>query len=30
MGPVHRFNVYHLMEIDDPLALFPIEIEEVR
>jgi len=30
MGPVHRFNLYHLMEIEDPLAPFPIEIEEVE
>lgn len=24
-GPVYEFSVYHLMEIEDPLALFPIE-----
>jgi len=29
MGPVYRFNIYHLMEVDDPLSPFPIEIEEV-
>jgi hypothetical protein len=28
-GPVHRFNVYHLMEVDDPLAHFPMEFIEV-
>ena len=29
LGPVCRFSVYHLMEIGDPLALFPMETEEV-
>lgn len=29
LGQVCRFSVYHLMEIDDPLELFPIETEEV-
>ena len=29
VGPVHRFSIYHLMEVDDPLEYFPIEIEEV-
>jgi len=28
-GPVHRFNIYHLMEVDDPLIYFPVEIVEV-
>lgn len=28
LGGVYRFNVYHLMEIDDPCELFPIEIYE--
>ncbi|MBW1812575.1 MAG: acyclic terpene utilization AtuA family protein [Deltaproteobacteria bacterium] len=28
-GPVHRFNIYHLMEVDDPLIHFPVEIVEV-
>jgi hypothetical protein len=29
VGPVHRFNIYHLMEVDDPLELFPIQVIEV-
>lgn len=29
LGPVCRFSVYHLMEVDNPLELFPIEMEEV-
>ncbi len=29
VGPVHRFNIYHLMEVDDPLIHFPIEMIEV-
>lgn len=28
-GPVFAFSVYHLMRVDDPLALFPIEVVEV-
>jgi len=28
-GPVHRFSIYHLMEVDGPLELFPMHIEEV-
>jgi len=28
LGGVYRFNIYHLMEIDDPYELFPIEIYE--
>ena len=28
-GPVHRFNIYHLMEVEDPLVHFPIEMIEV-
>jgi hypothetical protein len=28
-GPVFEFNVYHLMEVDDPLALFPIRMQSV-
>ncbi len=27
-GPVYEFAVYHLMQVDDPSALFPIRIEE--
>lgn len=29
LGAVCRFSVYHLMEVDDPVTLFPIETEEV-
>lgn len=29
LGQVCRFSVYHLMDIDDPVALFPISVEEV-
>lgn len=28
-GPVFEFSVYHLMEVDDPLAPFPIEFCQV-
>jgi len=28
-GDVFEFSMYHLMEIDDPEALFPIEVCEV-
>jgi len=28
-GPVYEFNIYHLMEVDDPKSLFPISIYEV-
>ena len=28
-GAVYEFAVYHLMEVDDPAALFPVEIREV-
>jgi hypothetical protein len=28
-GPVHRFSIYHLMEVDDPLIHFPIQVAEV-
>jgi hypothetical protein len=28
-GPVYEFNIYHLVEEDDPCALFPMEIVEV-
>ena len=28
-GPVYEFNVYHLVEEDDPLRLFPMDIIEV-
>ena len=29
IGPVCRFTVYHLMEVDSPLELFPVRIHEV-
>jgi hypothetical protein len=25
VGPVYEFSVYHLMEVDDPMALFPVQ-----
>ena len=25
MGEVYEFNIYHLLEVDDPTSLFPIE-----
>lgn len=28
-GPVHRFNIYHLIEIDDPLTHFPVNVMDV-
>lgn len=28
-GPVYELSVYHLMEVDDPVALFPVELSEV-
>lgn len=28
-GPAYRFSLFHVLAIDDPLALFPIEYEEV-
>ena len=29
VGPVYRFNVFHVAELDDPTELFPIEYETV-
>jgi hypothetical protein len=29
MGPVYEFSVYHLLEVDDECALFPITMENV-
>jgi hypothetical protein len=29
MGPVYEFSVYHLLEVSDPWALFPITMETV-
>ena len=28
-GPVYEFSIYHLVEVDDPLALFPIRMMDV-
>jgi hypothetical protein len=28
LGPVYRFNVYHVLEVEDPCALFPLELVE--
>ena len=28
-GRVYEFNIYHLMEVDDPKSLFPIKVYEV-
>ena len=28
-GPVYRFSMHHVLDVDDPLALFPIEYETV-
>jgi hypothetical protein len=29
LGPAYRFNIYHLLRVDDASALFPVEIETV-
>lgn len=29
MGPVYEFSIYHLLEVDDEKALFPIKMETV-
>lgn len=29
VGEVYEFNIYHLMELDNPIALFPFEIMEI-
>ena len=29
IGPVCRFSIYHLMEVDSPLELFPAHVEEI-
>jgi len=29
-GPAYRFNVYHLMTVDDLAPHFPIEVEDIR
>ncbi len=30
LGPAYRFNVHHLLKVDDPDALFPMDIETVH
>ncbi len=29
LGPAYRFSVYHLLKVDDPDTLFPVEVETV-
>ena len=29
VGPVYRFSIYHVLELDDPREIFPISYEEV-
>ena len=29
LGPAYRFNIYHLLHVDDADALFPVEIETI-
>ncbi len=29
-GEVYEFNIYHLMEVDDPESIFPMRIREVK
>jgi hypothetical protein len=29
LGEVFEFNIYHLLEVDDPVSLFPITLEDV-
>jgi hypothetical protein len=29
LGPAYRFNVYHLLHVDDADALFPVEVETI-
>jgi hypothetical protein len=29
LGEVFEFNIYHLLEVDDPVSLFPITIEDI-
>jgi hypothetical protein len=30
MGAVYQFSVYHLIKVEDPCALFPMEIREIE
>lgn len=29
MGQVYQFNIHHLLEVEDPLSVFPIEVIEI-
>jgi hypothetical protein len=29
IGEAYRFNVFHLMDVDDMARLFPVEVETV-
>ena len=29
LGEVYEFSIYHLLEVDDPVQLFPVSIEEI-
>ena len=29
IGEAYRFNVFHLMEVDDMVGLFPVEVEKI-
>ena len=29
LQPLYRFSIFHTVELDDPLSLFPIEYETV-
>lgn len=29
LGPAYRFNIYHLLHVDDATSLFPVEVETV-
>jgi Domain of unknown function (DUF4387)/Acyclic terpene utilisation family protein AtuA len=30
MGPVSEFNIYHIMPVEDPVALFPISVRTIK
>jgi hypothetical protein len=30
VGPAYRFSVWHVMELDDPLEIFPITYVDVK
>ena len=29
-GPVYEFSIYHLLELDDPVQLFPFKAEQIQ